>query len=326
MRVFMNFKEVRGPYGGANSFLRTLRAALERGGVRVTTRLDDRFDVALLNALSHGIDVRFVERVAERVPVVHRKVGYRASGPPDLRAEVDGVIEGDRRQIEFSPYVTHTIFQSGYSREVFLASGFRGEHTVIHNGVDDRVFSPLEPRGLLRRSGLRAFWTEGSPMRVIVVAWSTDANKGFAEYARVDETLAGRTDVEMALVGRIPEGFRPRHIRRYAARPSRRLPPLLRRQHVVLQLARHETCSNALLEALACGLPAIYLDSGSNDEIAGEYGVVYEGDLFAALERLKPRYREIVEKLVRQPFRIGPVADRYLAVLERVASGERAVA
>ena len=44
MRVYMNFREVRGPYGGANAFQRTIRRALERRGWRVTTDPGARYD------------------------------------------------------------------------------------------------------------------------------------------------------------------------------------------------------------------------------------------------------------------------------------------
>ena len=52
----MNFREVRGPYGGANSFLATLRRAFEDSGVKVVTQPWRRFDVALLNALTNDIE------------------------------------------------------------------------------------------------------------------------------------------------------------------------------------------------------------------------------------------------------------------------------
>jgi glycosyltransferase involved in cell wall biosynthesis len=319
MRVLMNFTPVRGPYGGANSFLRTLTRALERRGVAITTRVDGRYDVALLNALTNGLDLETVRRVAERAPVVHRKVGYRASGPPELRAEVDGVIVGDARQVEFTPHVTHTIFQSEYSRDVFLGSGFDGPYTVVRNGVDDALFTPYVRRGVLRRRVPRTFWDGKEPLRLVVSTWSQDPLKGFDDYVAIDRALAGRDDVELCIVGRVPETADLHNATLLSPRPSRRLPPVLRDAHVILQLARWETCSNALLEGLACGLPAVYLDSGSNAELAARYGVEYRGDVFAAVDELRPRYPEIVAELLAEPFRIASVVASYWEILNAVA-------
>jgi hypothetical protein len=314
----MNFREVRGAYGGANAFLRGLRKALGELGVTVTNEPDGRFDVALVNALTLDIDRTFLERLAGRGrPIVHRKVGYRVSGTPDMRREVDGVVHGDRLQIELSPFVSHTIFQSAYSRDVFTRSGFTGPHTVIHNGADEDVFNlTLRPR--LRRPRQRTFWRGDRPFRLVISTWSTDPNKGFPEYERIDATLAGRSDVTVTLVGRSPVRFR--NIRVLRARGPRRLAETLKRFDGLLQLARLETCSNALIEGINCGLPAVYLDSGSNAEVAGPYGVAYEGDVHAAVERLRPAYADIVARIPHNPFRLRPVAERYRALLEEVAS------
>jgi glycosyltransferase involved in cell wall biosynthesis len=313
MLVYLNFTEVRGPYGGANAFLRTLRDALARRGVRTTYDPRAPFDLAFLNALTDDLDLEHVRRIADRGrPVVHRKVGYRASGSPEMRAVVDGVVHGDRLQVEFTPHVTHTVFQSEYSRDVFLASGFDGPFTVIPNGVDEEIFN-LEQRprffGAPRR---RAFWDSSAPLRVVVSTWSTDENKGFSDYREIDRRLAGRSDVELTLIGRVPSGARLRTFR--VVPPQRRaaLARRLKEQHVLLQLARFETCSNALIEGINCGLPAVFLDSGSNREIAGDYGEEYRDDLDEALDRLRPRYDAIVARVPDNPYRISIAVERYL--------------
>lgn len=312
MLVYLNARLRGGAYGGANAFLRTLVSELERRGVRVTADPREPFDVALLNALTDGLDLDAVRRLAERGrPLVHRKTGYLGRGAPGLRQVVGGAVLGDAYQVAFDPYVAHSIYQSAYSRDVFLAAGQQGPATVIHNGVDETVF---HGRG-------RSVRRPGEPWHVIVSSWSADDGKGFPEYRSIDTRLAGRADVRLTLVGRVPPDARFEHVRVLSARGPRRLASTLRRADVILQLAKWETCSNALLEGLSCGLPAVYLDSGANAEIAAPYGVAYEGDLFAALDSLDDRYDEIVASLQESPYRIGLVADRYLAVLEAVFAG-----
>jgi glycosyltransferase involved in cell wall biosynthesis len=320
MRVFMNFREVRGAYGGANAFLRTLRRELIGRGVSIVAD-PAAADVALLNALTNDIDRAFVERVAARTPVVHRKVGYRVSGSPEMRRVVDGTVWGDRLQLEFTPFVSHTIFQSDYSRSVFEGEGFQGTATTIRNGVDDHIFNMTVRRAWRRRPQPRPLWDGRAPLEVVISTWSMDQNKGFDDYAQIDAALPALPHVRVTLVGRSPVRFR--HIRMLHPRGTRGLAAVLKRAHVILQLARHETCSNALLEGLSCGLPAIYLDSGSNAEVAGPYGVAYEGDVDGAVAAITDRYGQATEALREQPFRIGPVADRYLAVLENVAAARQ---
>jgi glycosyltransferase involved in cell wall biosynthesis len=243
------------------------------------------------------------------VPIVHRKVGYRASGAPEMRAlREDGAVRGDVLQLEFTPYLAHSIFQSAYSRDVFVAAGFAGPSSVVHNGVDESIFNQ-------RR---RVMWDGHEPMRVAVSTWSTDMLKGFEDYARIDAELDGRRDVVVTLYGRTRDDVRFRNIRDGGAHRRKPLARRLRSAHALLQLARWETCSNALLEGINCGLPPIFIDSGSNKEIAAEYGVEFQGSFDTALDELRERYGDLQARTRTNPYRISTVARRYLEILESV--------
>jgi hypothetical protein len=155
----------------------------------------------------------------------------------------------------------------------------------------------------------------------VISTWSPDPNKGFPEYERIDGLINGRDDLQITLVGNTPADCRFRNIRVVPPQPHRKLARILKQHHAMLTLARQETCSNALLEGLNCGLPIIYLDSGANKECAAPYGVEYKGDIFAAVAEVKDRYREIVGRIPDNPYRVSLVADRYLALFNAVLEG-----
>ena len=90
---------------------------------------------------------------------------------------------------------------------------------------------------------------------------------------------------------------------------------LLRTHDVYVAPSRDDPCSNALLEALACGLPAAFLASGGHPELVGEGGLPFEADdeLPDVLDRL---VEEIEERRAAISIpTIAEVADRYLATL-----------
>lgn len=320
MKVFMNSQAIKGPWGGANSFLNALSEELRRNGVRVTHNAEEDFAVALLNALVPGVNLDFVKDIHARgIPILHRKTGYAFRGSPEMHRIVDGVVWGDKLQIDFTPYVHTSIFQSYCSRDVFLSEGFDGRYVVINNGVNEKLFNPFirtGPLGIRRK--MRPFWDERSPLRVIISTWSSNYNKGFHYYRDIDRGLGGRKDVEVALVGQMPDDLTFEHIRVYEPRAHPQLADLLKQHHVLLQLSKGETCSNAMIEGINCGLPTIYLDHGANKEIGGQYGVEFQGGFFEALERLKADYHALVEQTMTNPYRISLVARHYLYLLYRV--------
>ncbi|CAB4709900.1 MAG: hypothetical protein F2663_09545 [Actinobacteria bacterium] len=315
LRVFANATVTNAPYGGANSFLRALYAALRERGVRLTHDVNEHVDVALLNALTDGLTAATAQTLNARgIPVVHRRVGYAVSGSPEMRAVHDGVVEGDRQQLAFDPYVRRVIFQSAYSAEVFRSSGFTGNATIIHNGTDSRIFGLYDRRLPLRRPRRRAFWDGNETFHFAITSWSKDERKGFAYFRQFDEELRELPNVSVTYMGRVPDGLSFDRIAVHAPRPARDLGRFLRQCHGFLAFSEKETCSNALLEGINSGLQVIYLDSGANAELAENYGVRFEGSLTDAVSALLSGYEERRARSREHPFDIGPVAERYLEV------------
>ena len=79
--------------------------------------------------------------------------------------------------------------------------------------------------------------------------------------------------------------------------------------------SRDDPCSNALLEALACGLPAAYLESGGHPELVGRGGLPFRADeeLPEVLDLLVAGLDGFREAIATPS--LGSVADRYLEVL-----------
>lgn len=287
----------RPPYGGSNQFLLALRGELRRSGYRVVpNRITRRTSACLLNAFL------FDERVLahadrERVRVVHR-----VDGPVGVyRGFDDGT---DRRIVELNERFAHaTVLQSRYSLDATRALGIElRAPTVIHNAVDPEIFHPA--------AGRRA--VEERPLRLIATSWSDNPNKGADTLAWLDEHLDW-SRYECTFVGRI--GIPLRNIRIVPPLASRELAGALRAHDVYLAPSRNDPCSNALLEGLACGLPAVFLESGGHPELVGDGGLGYRepADIPALLERLQREYADR-RAAISLPT-LGDVARAYLEVL-----------
>lgn len=286
----MNFSPVRGPWGGGNQLLGALRAELERRGHEIRIDSREQFDITLLNALMQDIEVEFVRDTASRTPFVHHKVGYRVSGLPPLRARF-GRVRG-------------TVHRHPQRRRSDAL-----QRTALVTPPGPRIAAP--PVLGRERAAARH--------RLELVDRS---EQGLRRAGAHRPARDGRNGVVLELVGRKPPGLELQTVRHLRARRPPRLAEALKRRHVLLQLARHETSSNALIEGINCGLPLVYLDSGSNAELAAPYGVEYRGDLDEALGRIRSVYSEIVSRIEDNPHRMPLVAGRYKEVLERAAGSE----
>lgn len=328
MKVFINFIPVKGPYGGANSFLSALVKELQKYKITFTNNINDKYDIAFLNALTEykknqQITKSFVRSLSNKnIPIIHRKVGYSVSGSKEMREIVEGVVHGNRIQIEFSEYLTHSVFQSNYSKEIFFKSGFKGNYDVISNGANNEIFNFKRKKlfwgRVFESENERSFWDSNSPLKLIISSWSRDYNKGFNEYKKIDDLISGSKNITVSFVGRKPDDIEFQNIKIIKPVNQKKLACHLSQHHVYLTLSKDETCSNSLIEAMNCGLPVIYLDSGANKEIASDYGVEYKGNILNSIDEIKSDYPKFIEKLRSNPYKIKNIAKRYLDLLNNV--------
>jgi glycosyltransferase involved in cell wall biosynthesis len=285
------------PYGGGNQFLLALVGRLRARGLAVeVNRISGRTPACLYN--SFNFDFARLQRFArDGVRMVHR-----VDGPIGVyRGFDDGT---DTRIVRINHELADTtVLQSRYSLDKHRELGFElRDPIVIPNSVDPAIFYPPPTREPV----------EGRRMRVITTSWSDNPRKGAAVLAWLDRHL-DFDEFELTFVGRTQEVFK--NVRAVGPLPSGPLANLLRSHDAYLAVSRDDPCSNALLEGLACGLPAAFLRSGGHPELVGDGGIGFDAaeELPAVFERLRS---ELVAR--RAAIRVPPLAEvteRYLGLL-----------
>jgi glycosyltransferase involved in cell wall biosynthesis len=200
------------------------------------------------------------------------------------------------------------VCQSRYSLDAHRRLGIAlAEPVVITNAPDPAIFHPpaeREPSG-------------GRRVRVVASSWSDNPRKG-VDVLRALGATADPGRYELTFVGRAPAGLTGWTT--IGPLASDALADLLRGQDCYVASSLDDPCSNALLEALACGLPTLYRRSGGHPELVGEGGLPFSEDaeLEEVLERLVVELDERRAAISVHP--ISWVADRYLDVLGLRAS------
>jgi glycosyltransferase involved in cell wall biosynthesis len=293
--VFNEFRPP--PYGGGNQFLLALVGELERRGVDVeVNRLSGATPACLFNSFT--FDFARLRRFArDGVRMVHRVDGPIGA----YRGFDDG---SDRRIARINgELAAATVFQSHWSLQRHRELGLDlGAPVVVPNAVDPEIFRPPADREPL----------DGRPLRVVATSWSDNPRKGADVLDWLDRHHDPRR-LELTFVGNTQSSFD--RIRVISAVPSAEVAAVLRRHDVYLAASRDDPCSNGLLEALACGLPAAFRRSGGHPELVGDGGIAFEQpeELPDVLDCLR---RELDERraAIRVPA-LHEVADRYLEVL-----------
>jgi glycosyltransferase involved in cell wall biosynthesis len=285
------------PYGGGNQFLLALVGELERRGLTVEkNRVSHGTPSCLYNSFNFDF-ARLRRLVRDDVRMVHR-----VDGPVGVyRGFDDGT---DRRIAEINNIADVTILQSQFSLRKHMDLGIELRNpVVVRNSVDPAIFHPPAQE--------RA---PGDRLRVITTSWSANPRKGADVLAWIDRNL-DPDGFEVTFAGNTEQAFE--RIRVVGALPSQPLADLLRGHDVYLAASRDDPCSNALLEGLACGLPAAFLRSGGHPELVGEGGIGFDepDELPSVLARLRDELSERRAR-IRVPS-LSDVADRYLDALRR---------
>lgn len=285
------------PAGGGHQFMRALWSEFEKRGFRVEGNTISRTTRAcLFNSFNFD---------ASRLRAFRRdgcRMVHRVDGPIGVyRGFDDGT---DRRIEEVNRELADaTIFQSRYSLQKHQELGLVFKNpVVIANTPDPAIFFSAD----------RAPLDAGRKIRLISVSWSDNVNKGAPVYQWLDDHLDW-SRYEYTFVGRSPVTFR--NIRMIAPVASEALARELRSHDIYITASRNDPCSNSLLEALACGLPAIALNSGGHPELIGQAGLIFDtpDEIPALLHRLTLDFARFQSAIQLPPLDV--VARQYLAVL-----------
>lgn len=295
MSIFFDFRPP--PYGGGNQFLRALWGEFERRGLRLENNTISHTTRACLYN-SYNFDFERLRRLSRS----GCRMVHRVDGPITVyRGREDG---SDQRIWQINQEMADvTIFQSHYSLQKHLDLGLVFKSPcVIMNAADPQIFHP---------SG-RVPFNRQRKIRLISSSWSANIRKGTPVYKWIEEHLDWER-FDYTFVGSSPVEFE--RIRTLPPVPSEQVANLLRQHDIYITASQHDPCSNALIEALSCGLPAIYLKSGGHPEIVREagFGFTDEEQIPQLLARLVDEY-EARQSQIALPT-LAEVASSYLAVM-----------
>jgi len=177
--------------------------------------------------------------------------------------------------------------------------------TTILNAPNPELFNKNDKKSFVKHQKIK----------LIATSWSSNMKKGFEVYRWMDENL-DFTKYEMTFVGNSP--FKFKNIILKEPMDSESLASELKNHDIFITASQSDPCSNSLIEAIHCGLPALGLDDGGHTEIISRGGEVFRAssEIAQKLDLIVNNYVEY-QKNINLPI-IDEVGELYFGFLKKI--------
>ncbi len=284
------------PYGGGNQFLLALEKELKKKNCEVGhNKAGRQTKTVLFNSFNFDFD-----KLSSVRKKFHPSMIHRVDGPISAYRGEDREIDQNIWEMNHE-LADQTIFQSQYSLDKHIELGLNfKDPVVIYNASDPELF---HSRGRVQPP-------DGSrKIKLIATAWSDNPRKGGPLLSWLDEHL-DHTRYELTFVGRTRATFKGAKV--IPPVPSEELANILRENDIYIAPSEDDPCSNALVEALTCGLPAVFRRSGGHPELAkdGGEGFNTNEEALAAIDKVAADYLSYQNKISNPT--LAQTVDEYL--------------
>ncbi|MCF7866687.1 glycosyltransferase [Candidatus Woesearchaeota archaeon] len=278
VNILFDIRDV--PYGGGNQFLKALKKIFEEKKIYAHNVKDA--DVILFNSHHNIKDLLKIKNKYKDKLFVHRIDGpvflYRGS-----KKAVDNIIYKTNSFI-----ADGTIYQSNWSRLQNIKYGLNTNtyETIIYNAPDKNIFNTKNKSK-----------NKSHKIRIIATSWSNNFKKGFKTYSWLDKNL-DFNNVEFTFVGNSPISFKNINIKKPLK--SKYLSKELKKNDIFITASEKDPCSNSLIEALSCRLPAIALLDGGHPEIIKGGGELFtkEEEIPELIDKISKNYEHYKKKIL----------------------------
>jgi glycosyltransferase involved in cell wall biosynthesis len=320
LKIAMNSRLITIPHGGGNNFVNYIDRYLTEKGCLVTRELIPDLDLILFINVGPSLSTMTFSP-ADTANYLRKypqaAVLQRINTLDEPRGKNQGINDALLRANMFADY---SVFVSDFCRQVLEAHGFDvgKPNCVVHTGSDESIFAASDMAEI----------NQGKPLRVVTHHWSDNYLKGFDFYERLDLLLGQplfADKLEFTLIGNKPLSSKFRNTRLLPPLGGAELAAELRKHHFYVTGARCEPAGNHYIEALSCGLPVLYYDSGSTPEYCAGYGGIGFNhlDFEEKLKLMVDNLSEQREKVLNYNYTARDMADKYWELITQLVEQSR---
>ena len=314
------------------SFRLKFEQGLRARGVDVTHDLSEKSDAVLVLAGTRNLlPLRKArqrgQRIVQRLDGINWVQRVRWAGVKyTVRAEYGNAILSFIR----ARFADRVIYQSQFIRKWWedKYGAAKAPASVIINGVDLQTYTP---------NGEHARPADRFQLLLLEGSLAGGLNSGLFYAVSLAEKLSEKFPMEVVVAGKVDDATQRKlqskvPVKFLGTIPREKIPHLIRSSHLMYSAEVNPPCPNAVIEALACGLPVVGFDSGSLKElVTGDAGriVPYGGnpwkletpDISALADSAQDvltkqdQFRAAARMRAESAFGLDQMVDAYLKVL-----------
>ena len=318
MKIALGSKIFYSPWGGGNNFAINLFNFLEKKKCKIFFDLNENdLDIILLtdprsNSLSSTFDHYDINKYLSKninSIVVHR------INECDERKNTIGV---NRILLEANCISDHTVFISSWLKNLFEKYKKFENSSVILNGADRKIFYHNS-----------MVFTGKNRFKLVTHHWSNHINKGFDVYKSIDDKLSDtfwKKKIDFTIIGNIPKKMNFVNTNLIAPISGKSLAEAIQNNHAYITASINEPGGNHQNEAINCGLPTLYLDSGCMDEYCRGFGLSYtKSNLFQKIEEMMDKQKKLRKKLLSYKYDSEFTCQEYYKLFKNLLENKKRI-
>lgn len=317
MTIAIGYRPQNRAFGGGQRFLEAMTAYfVAQGHTVVHTLTHTSIDAIILteprfwsaSSSFSAIGALWYKWRHPRTILIHRinECDERKGRSPSLHNQLLQKVAGS---------ADHVVFVSEWLRRLHVtqAPSLARTSSTIHSAANISVFNSSKP----------SIWSPSKQLRIVTHHWSAHWNKGWDIYAHLDTLLGARLhdSFQFTVIGNVPTNLTLQHTRVLPPLQGEKLATELKRHHVYISASLNEPGGMHYIEAMQCGLPILYRDSGSLPEYCSAYGEIFTGqdNVVMAIHRMRKNYLQYKEALAQYSYTPADMCRLYAKLLTKPA-------